>query len=307
MKRTLTVNSAMAAEVLEHHFGKRPRRVERLHGGLANHVFQAKVGAEEVVVRIAPDAAKMQTFLKEQWAVRTARANHVPAPEVLEVGNTAIAYPYMILLKAPGVEGMRWPDREGLARQMGALAAKVNSVPTSGFGPVFEWSHNQLSQHQTWRDYLDEEIQISRRIDVLGRQRMLAPEYLKRLEKRAKELRAWKGRPHLTHGDLRFKNVILDPRGKVKAVLDWEHCSSNLAPHWELSISLHDLSLDEKEAFLEGYGIKPKEYAKMAPWVNALNVLNYAFVIEEALKKNQREHLEYLRVRLRGAFDFLTL
>ena len=35
----------------------------------------------------------------------------------------------------------------------------------------------------------------------------------------------------------------------------WEFCSSNVAPYWDLSLALHDLSIDAKQASLGGYGV----------------------------------------------------
>jgi aminoglycoside phosphotransferase (APT) family kinase protein len=52
---------------------------------------------------------------------------------------------------------------------------------------------------------------------------------------------------------MRLKNVMVDEAGKITAVIDWEFCSSNVAPYWDLA--LHDLSVDAKQAFLGGYGV----------------------------------------------------
>ena len=79
--------------------------------------------------------------------------------------------------------------------------------------------------------------------------------------------------------------------GKIVAFLDWENCTSNLAPAWELSISLHDLTIDEKQLFLEGYGLKEKQVIEVMPVVKAINLINYApeieasayFIVAEAL------------------------
>lgn len=60
------------------------------------------------------------------------------------------------------------------------------------------------------------------------------------------------------HGDLRMKNVLVDQDGGICAILDWEKCMSIVAPHWELALALHDLSIDEKQAFLAGYGLSPE-------------------------------------------------
>jgi hygromycin-B 4-O-kinase len=111
----------------------------------------------------------------------------------------------------------------------------------------------------------------------------------------------------LTHGDIRFKNVVLDETGKIRAILDWENCTSNLAPQWELSIALHDLCIDEKEAFLEGYGISPREYAHFAAAIKTLNLLNYSDAIKDAIATNNHARLEELRARLNGTFDLHSL
>ncbi len=301
------IRNAHAAEVVSRHFGKPPTRVRRLTGGLSNHVFEAALGRDTFVVRISEDPAKLQTFLKEQWAVRKARAHQVPAPEVLEVGNTAVPFPYMIAVKVRGLDATSCPCQLETVRAMGVLAARINSVRTSGFGCVFDWSRNQLSRNNTWAHFLDDEVKVGERLDLLASQRMLRPQSLQKLRSQVRSLRSWKGLPALTHGDVRFKNVILDKAGKITSLLDWENCTSNLAPHWELSIALHDLSIDQKEAFLEGYGLAPREFEKISGAVKCLNILNYAPAIQEALRAKDRSALQSLRARLHGAFDLQSV
>jgi hygromycin-B 4-O-kinase len=306
MRKDSTPNSA-AADLLEHHFGKRPARVRRLTGGLNNHVFEARLGRDDLIVRISDDAAKLQTFIKEQWAVRKARRARVPTAEILEVGNTVINKPYMIAVKVRGLDATRWPHRLDTARQMGLYAAKINSIATKGFGAVFDWSRNTLSKNKSWRQFLDDELKIEERLELFARARLMAPTDLAKLRRDVRDLCAWRGRPSLTHGDIRFKNVVLDETGKVRAVLDWENCSSNISPPWELSIALHDLCIDEKEAFLEGYGLSPREFARFATTVKTLNILNYADTIKQAVASKNRRKLETLRARLHGALDLHSL
>jgi aminoglycoside phosphotransferase (APT) family kinase protein len=301
------VDEETAAAVLKHHFGKRPSHVERLHGGVANHVFEAKVGRQEVVVHISDKPEKLQKFQKEQWAVRQARAQKVPAPEILEVGDSLIGLPYMISIKLRGQDASACHNRIEVARGMGQYAARIHAIPTSGFGSVFDWSRNQLSRKRSWRSFLDEELDIKGRLNLLETHQMLTPAHLKKLRSQVRTIRLWKGHPSLTHGDLRLKNILLDDKGKICAVLDWENSTSNLAPYWEFSIALHDLSIDEKEAFLEGYGIKPREYARMAADIKALNILNYAGSINRALRHKDRAKLDRIRARLHGTLDLYCL
>jgi aminoglycoside phosphotransferase (APT) family kinase protein len=307
MSRKSTVPTETAAAILEHHFGRRPRSVRGLRGGLNNHVFEASVGREEVIVRISDDPAKLQNFQKEQWAVRKARAIKVPAPEILEVGNAVFHLPYMISVKVRGEDASNCANRMEIARAMGHFAARINSIHTCGFGNVFDWSRNQLSRNKSWRRFLDDEIDVAGRVELLAKHRMLSPSCVRKLHAHVQEMRSWKGRPSLTHGDIRFKNVVLDKAGKVSAILDWENCTSNLAHYWELSIALHDLCIDEKEAFLQGYGLTPREYSKAAAGIKTLNLLNYAGAIQHALEKKDQMKLAFLRLRLHGAFDLHSL
>jgi aminoglycoside phosphotransferase (APT) family kinase protein len=296
-----------AADVLEHHFDKRPSRIKRLSGGLTNHVFEGRIGRDDFIVRISDDAAKLQTFIKEQWAVKQARRVRVPTPEILEVGNTVIDKPYMISTKVDGIDATRWPHRLETARQMGQFAAKINSIATKGYGAVFDWSRNMLSKNKSWKEFLENELKMDARIELLASRRLMRPSALKKLRRNFTELLQWRGRPALTHGDIRFKNVVLDEGGKIRALLDWENCTSNLTPHWELSIALHDLCIDEKEAFLEGYGISSRDYERLSGAIKTLNILNYSGAIEDAIEHKNRHRLEQLRARLNGAFDLHSL
>jgi hygromycin-B 4-O-kinase len=77
----------------------------------------------------------------------------------------------------------------------------------------------------------------------------------------------------LHHGDLRLKNLITGPEsGRVAGLLDWENALSSPPPYWDLSIALHDLGIDEKEAFLIGFGMTPRRFAGAARFMRLLNV-----------------------------------
>src|SRR5205823_4916031 len=116
--------------------------------------------------------------------------------------------------------------------------------PTTGFGRTFNWSGNQLSHNETWGDFLRKELHLQAGLATLEKYEMLTPPRLKRLRTTLEGVAAWKPKPALNHGDLRLKNVIVDKAGKITAIIDWENCISSIAPHWELSLSLHDLSID---------------------------------------------------------------
>ena len=296
----------MARQVIEHHFGSKPRRIVHKTAGLSNFVFAVNHTEGDFVVRISPETTRLDLFFKEQWAQNTAHEAGVPTAEILEVGNGIINLPFMITRTVSGGNALDHHERNKIIRQMGRYAAAINSVKTSGFGATFDWSNNQLSRNETWRDYLEKELNYEARLQILEKHKMLSAEQLKRLKKIFAEALKLKPQPVLNHGDIRLKNVIVDEAGDIQAFIDWENCTSNLAPHWELSLALHDLSIDEKQFFLEGYGISEKDLRESAPLMKAFNLINYASVVEGFANEKDTNRLEQYRTRLGGVLDLYS-
>jgi aminoglycoside phosphotransferase (APT) family kinase protein len=296
----------MARLIIAHHFGTKPKRIFHLTGGLSNFVFMAYHSEGDFVVRISPDPARIQAFMKEQWAMLKAKEAGVPTAEILEVGNHIVPFPYMVSKKVEGEEATYHPQRLQIIREMGRFAALINSIDTNGFGSTFDWSNNQLSHNETWSDYLHKELQLEARLETLKKYKILPPQGLKRLQAALLKPPAKLARPSLTHGDIRLKNVIVDEAGKISAFIDWEHATSNLC-YWELSLALHDLSIDEKQEFLEGYGMADKDLLKGAPIIKALNILNYAPEIGRLAAAKEKGQLAHLKTRLSGTLDLYSL
>ena len=290
-----------AGQVLKQLLGQAPRELKVLGGGLSNFVFSARCGSDELVMRLNGNPAKVKDYLKEQWAMTHAAEAGVPVPEVLEVG--AHPLPFMVSRRVPGTEGTHHPERRGVLEQLGRLAKLIHSVPTSGFGHTFDWSGNVLSRRDSWRDYMDREFHGEDRLQMLEKHDMLPPAAVKSLRATLKKMRGWDIAPALNHGDLRLKNVIVGEDGQIAALLDWEFCTSHAAPWWDMSLALHDLSVDAKQAFLEGYGMSPEQVLEAAPVLRAFNVLNYAQAVDRAARKRDAAQLDWLRLRLRGGLE----
>ena len=135
MKKLENVTTETARAVFTHHFGKEPKKLQQIHGGATNFVFEASIGNEDLILRISNKATKLQYFMKEQWAVRAARARKVPTPEILEVGNDIIAMPYMVMRRVEGEPATARAIDLDIYRQMGAHARAINSITTSDFVP----------------------------------------------------------------------------------------------------------------------------------------------------------------------------
>lgn len=297
----------LARKIIAHHFGSKPSRIVYKASGLSNFVFAVKHSEGDFIVRISPDATKLNNFIKEQWAEEHAAKAGVPVAEILEVGNEVVPFPYMIVRQVKGSEATFSEHRLDIVREMGRYGAIINSIPTKGFGNTFDWSNNQLSFNETFGEYLENALQVESKIEILEKHKMISGEKAKSLRKIFSDAKKLKVKPHLTHGDLRLKNVLVDDDGKITAIIDWETCTSNIAPHWELSLALHDLWVDEKQAFLEGYGITPKEYSEIAPLVKAFNLVNYAPTVEGMANAKDKKRLEEYRIRLGGELDLYSL
>ena len=297
----------LANRVLEHHLGSEARQLKEETSGASNHVFTANHDRGVFVLRLSPDADRLNAYLKECWAIERVRGEGVPTPEVLEVGASVVPWPYMLMERVAGQEATSHPRRSEILRSLGAYAARINTIPTTGFGDVFDWAPAREPRNATWRAFLIDELEIERKLDVLAEHDMVPAEQLSEIRHALESLGSVPGRPSLNHGDLRLKNVMVDEAGAIVAILDWEKCVSGIAPDWELSIALHDLAVDEKDEFTRGYGLTPDELARRAPALKALNLVNYAPFIEQAADANDTDALERYRLRLSGALDLYSM
>jgi len=296
----------LASTIVERYFETPARRIVYRSSGLTNYVFSINHVEGQFVIRISPDPERIDAFRKEWWAVQQARKSGVPSPDILAVGNDVAAEPYMITRRVSGVEASYHPKRPRIIHEIGRFAAVINSIRTTGFGSNFDWNPDG-PKTATWSEYLDQEYRIGRRLEFFAKHRILPQGELNRLSAIIDETRTAEIRPALNHSDLRLKNVIVDDDGEITAIIDWEECLSAIAPQWELSIALHDLSIDEKHTFLDGYGLSPERLTEMAPLIKAFNILNYQSAIASAIEKDDQKTLSEITLRLNGTLDLFSL
>ena len=295
----------LAKKIVQHHFGQLPSRIVYKRSGLSNFVFVVNHVEGQFVIRISPDEEKIEAFKKELWATQKVREVGVPSPEVLAVGNIG-SEPYMITRRVTGSEATHHPRRNRIVHEIGRYAHIINSIRTTNFGANFDWTTN-TSKNATWSEYLDKEWEIEKRLSVFTKHQMLSPQQQDKLQTIIDDTRTLHMEPSLNHGDLRLKNVIVDDDGEIAAIVDWEDCLSTIAPQWDLSIALHDLSIDEKHLFLEGYDLSIKQFEEMAPLIRAFNIINYSSAIEHAVATGDHKEIADFRLRLSGALDLYSL
>jgi len=295
----------LANEIIEKHFGKPPQRIVYRRSGRTNYVFVVNHVEGQFVVRISPDLNRIEAFKKELWATQKVREAGVPSTEVLLVDQDEDSEPYMITRRVTGSEATHHPKREHIIHEMGNYASIINSIPTKGFGAHFDGAHNGFKR-RTWADYLENEWEFEKRLQLFTAHKILSQRAVTKLRKTIDETRALRIKPSLSHADLRLKNVMVDDDGEIAAIIDWEECISTIAPQFELSISLHDLSIDEKHMFIDGYGLDSEAVERMADLIRAINIINYSDAIERAVEVRDHKMLSEFRLRLNGSLDLYS-
>ena len=296
---------SLVKTIVDRHFGKPASRIVYKASGRTNYVFAVNHIEGQFVVRISPEAEKIRNFQKELWTSQKVREAGVPSPEVIAVGNDLGPEPYMITRRVTGTEATHHPRRDRILNDLGNYAALINSIHTSGFGTDFDWTREETNA--TWEAYLEKEFELDKRLELFSSNRILPDATIKQISEIIRGVEAKHLTPSLNHSDLRLKNAIVDEGGDIAAIIDWEDCLSTIAPQWELSIALHDLSIDEKQAFIEGYGLSTCEIYEMAPLIKAFNILNYSAVVEIAVEKEDNKQLSELKLRLNGCLDLYSL
>jgi len=294
----------LAKRIVVHHFGTPASRIVYKSSGRTNYVFAINHVEGQFVIRISPEPEKINAFRKELWASAKVREAGVPSPEVIAVGNGLAAEPYMIIRRVTGTEASHHPKRDRIIHSMGRYAAMINSIQTHGYGSNFDWTGEE-KRIESWEGYLAEEFELEKRLQLFSTNQILPDAEIQQLSQIIKG--AQTNGPSLNHSDLRLKNIIVDESGDIAAIIDWEECLSTIAPQWELSIALHDLSIDGKEVFLEGYGLSNDRIEEMSPLFKTFNILNYAPTIQLAVEKNDHKSLNDLKLRLKGSLDLYSL
>lgn len=296
----------IAEAVAEQCLGQPAEHVAPLGGGLTNFAFEVGHAEGDFVVRLSPDPAKLNDYRKEEWAHRRAREEGVPASEILKVGLSPEGVPYSIAHQAAGQDARSHSNTLDIVREMGHLTALINAIATQGCGDVFDWEDAETGHVQSWGDFFTNDFDAGRRVAFLREHGLLAERQASALASIVEEMSGFDAAPALAHGDMRLKNVLVNEQGAITAVIDWEECTSSIPPYWDLSIALHDLSIDAKEAFLEGYGLHGRALKDAMPFVKALNILHYTPVVQKAMKQGDRKRLEQLHARVSGTLDLYT-
>lgn len=293
---------AAAREIMAHCLGESDPKLERQEGGLSNCVFEATSANGRVVIRMGQADKRAAAFAREHRSIRRAAEAGVPVPRVIAQGEHA-GWAYVIAHKAAGQPATDHPQRLDILQKLAGLAAeRIHTIPTRGFGAEFSFD-GVCGDGTAWQSWLEQGLKAADRLRQLCLHAVITEDQRDTFLETLEALEEWSGQSVLNHGDLRLKNVLVDSEARITALLDWEMCLSTIGPHWDLSIALHDLSIDQKEAFIQGYGLTPEEVREFSPVWRLYNALNYAPELERIVESDDREALDRLRNRFSGSLD----
>lgn len=246
--------------------------------------FSSKKGNKYLIrLKSAPDTGQIDRILsayhKEKW-VMSLLEGLVPVPRIPDggigtlpplSGGRQFAFIMQELMPYQNGYDEQCPKkRKHLLYQIGHVARVINSTSVSGFGSTYSKgdSRFRFSSFSDWTASIMAELALDEVLTWAD----ISTQELKKILRFIEPVLATDEAPSLFHGDFanNWGNILVDNRGNLKAVIDWELCGGGPATIIELATMLYvyirngtATELFEKEfgIFLNGYGVSQEEYA----------------------------------------------
>lgn len=263
----------IVTSIIESATGRPPLDMRPIQGqGASNQVWDVATGQGPLILRLSPYRDTLSCYQKEAWCLDAAADAGIPSPAVAGFGlmeETA----WMLQTKIEGQPGNLWDgDPVALWREMGRLAAILNTIPVEGYG----WQGNVTDgslrfNDDHWAATLHKLQNYMFSSDVLVRNNILSARETVAASGIIAGLESWKFAPVLTHGDLFPKNVIVGGDGTVH-LIDYGGAAGGRSLFFELnSICALEPNPRLPAAFCEGYGLSGREFealkTELAPLV----------------------------------------
>jgi aminoglycoside phosphotransferase (APT) family kinase protein len=305
----MAISRSTVKKIILHLLNETPIFVQKLNNGVTNKVYKVVLKSDRyLIVRISPSTEKINHYLKEQWCCNEVRRLGVPVPEILEVGNSIVPYPYMVATEVYGIPGNLYEgDRSKMFYQMGKNALKIHRVKTNGFGEVFDWSSNVLSKNVTWKDFVDKELGVEKILEYYSEHKIITDFDLKKLKTITQRIMSLDFEPYLCHSDLLPKNVIVNKAGALLSIIDWEGSRSGNGKLWDLAVTLPNITDEESHLFLKGYGMNSDEFKEIQPLVYGFYVLRKHDMVEVHITKNELKPLASLKTKFSKLLEKVSI
>jgi len=212
--------------------GVRVSGLQRIFGGASretwrfvlHHRSQHKEVAQPLILRRDPGASLIDTERRIEYGAYQAFAgSRVPVPRVLwlEESSAALDHPFFIMEEITGCEAgplklMADPYRAHhgrIAQQKWAILGEIARTDTATLQPMLA----AVGADRTWARELDHWAGVIERESLEPQPIVLAALRWLRAHPPPPAQRIGVG-----HGDFRTGNLLIDPEGEIRAVLDWE-------------------------------------------------------------------------------------
>lgn len=225
----------MVHKAIKNKFPGEKFTLEKLLGGIINHVFLAKSEKREVVVRINYHF-RFSDFKKEKWAFEQCRKKRVPVPQFVYLDTTRKIIPsdYVIYKKAEGkplssyIKGEKIPKKDipkflPTMEQVGFYMSKIHQVKTEGYGYLQQKNNNFHGIQKTIQGALMPSTELSQ----LVKKKILAKRFSEKIfnELVWKSLN-FKSKSVLLHMDLNANNILVDDKMNIIVIVDMENALS---------------------------------------------------------------------------------
>ncbi len=254
-------------------FKGKPSEILPIKHGYVNKVCKIILkDKRELLVKLNKSRSHFVNFQKEKWCIEMVKRLKVPVPHVYEVGNSIVPCSYSVMEYVEHIPGDLYEkDHIKIWEQLGFYASRINRIETKGFGKEFQ-GKDWFNFNNDLNSFVDMLLSFDDFYESVISLRLLKNKEVYEIKKRLSHLQMIPYESKLIHGDLWLKNVMVNDKGKITAIIDWDYASAGVAPYMELAGTLETKSTKEEDAFLSGFGVSRGDYLNMTDIIGELQL-----------------------------------
>jgi len=276
-----------------------------------NHVFSAKLGSEDVIIKASNGGWGVDKLDNELNALRFISENTtIPVPEVLGSGNnlslsdhhSSVGRNFLLLRKIDGIPWSSLPidhtEHQSLVEQAGCILKELRQFKSNKIGSaldvikdsaqagtIYEISgktHPACDDKTSYLEYLAnsylEKIYFKwptqENRDLHGLSKTLQSKIENTLAYIKDYTTDSDNKFFLSHQDFNRKNILVNPdQGIITAVLDWEWCGFTLMEYEYNSGCDFMRNEQDREIFLKASGFSSEEAAPIGKFDSCVSLL----------------------------------
>jgi len=262
-----------------------PTEILRPRTGKFNETVFFSLGGQDLVLRLAPSAAAGFLFYERgmmaqepEIHARVRAETSVPVPRILvhDDTRTLAPEPFLILERLPGVPltAAGGADTDAVFRQVGQFLGELHRTLTAAsYG--YLGAHRPMEPASTWGEAFA--VMWHKLIDDIvacGGYDAGQAERMRRMFARDRAVFDRPVRASLLHMDVWHQNILVDARGNVSGLVDWDRA---LWGDPEIEFAVLDYCGVSVPSFWDGYGAE----RDTAPEANLRGVYYYLYELQK--------------------------